>query len=530
MIAALAVAGERVMSYRRYGPPQLLLIGYDPARDLPADHLARLVEQVVEQTVRPPRRDRQPGQPPYDPRLCVKVLVYGYATGVRSSRQLERHCRESLPYLFLTRGDTPSYHTLCTARTQEGEYLEAVWEGLFAVAAAVGLERLGRIVVDSTKLRADASPEAVVKRDEFAAVRAELARILAEAAQVDAREAAEGTAGRTELGRTVPREQMRDILRRVRRQQRDARRAAASPPPGGDGNEPPPECGGRKGSEGGGGSGENPATLPLDGLAAPRGEAPASTATTRPMRAPMLQRVAAGLQALLEAETDGRKHLCLTDPEARMMAGGSARSVRECHSFEVAVDQGLLVVGQTTQVPHDNGRLEALVAAAARQEPVGVQAVTGDSGYYAGDAVGRLITAGVDVCVPDSNTAGDLHRGQAIGTVRQQHQGQVPFTYDAAADVYRCPEQNTLVPTQQRAQNGQQVQVYRAQADCTACPQADACLTQPGAHHRTLKVGQYAAVLEAARQRFAAAEHQERYRHRGEAVETVFGFLRGTLG
>src|SRR4051812_43073030 len=116
------------MGYRRYGPPLRLLFGYDPVRDLAPDHLARLVEQVVEATVQPPRRPDQPGQPPYDPRLCVKVLIYGSAPGGRFSRQLARHCKESLPFLFLTRGDTPSYHTLCTARTQEGAYLEAVWE------------------------------------------------------------------------------------------------------------------------------------------------------------------------------------------------------------------------------------------------------------------------------------------------------------------------------------------------------------------------------------------------------------------
>ena len=75
----------------------------------------------MEATVTPPRRPPGPGQPPFDPRLPLKVLVYGYATGQRSSRQLERLCAESLPYLFLTRGDTPSYQTLCTVRVEQTE-------------------------------------------------------------------------------------------------------------------------------------------------------------------------------------------------------------------------------------------------------------------------------------------------------------------------------------------------------------------------------------------------------------------------
>src|SRR5260221_7422449 len=103
------------MGYRHHGPPAPLLIGYDPFRDLPLDHLARLIEYVVEETVKPKQRDPGPGQPPFDPRLCVKVLIYAYCTGVRSSRLMERNCKENLAYLFLTRGEAPSYHTLFTA-------------------------------------------------------------------------------------------------------------------------------------------------------------------------------------------------------------------------------------------------------------------------------------------------------------------------------------------------------------------------------------------------------------------------------
>jgi Transposase DDE domain len=188
------------------------------------------------------------------------------------------------------------------------------------------------------------------------------------------------------------------------------------------------------------------------------------------------------------------------------------------------------VVGQTTAEGTENARLEPLVAAAQAHEPEGVKAVDGDSGYYAGDALGRLIRAGIDTCVPDSDTAADLHRGRAIGTTRAHHQGQVAFEYDAENDRYQCPEGNTLRRTQRRRHGGQEVSVYRAERDCPGCPQADACLRQPEAKRRTLKVGQSAELLAAARERFREPAHQERYRHRGEVVETVFGFVRGTLG
>jgi len=246
----------------------------------------------------------------------------------------------------------------------------------------------------------------------------------------------------------------------------------------------------------------------------------------------MLPRVKAAIAALDAASADGRRHLCLTDPDARMMPAGREKQVRECHSFEVAVDReaGLLVVGQTTQEGNDNARLEPIVAAAQAQEPAGVKAADADSGYYAGDAIGRLLAAGLDLCVPDSNTACDLHRGQPIGTTRARARGQVLFEYDAAADLYRCPEGNELRPRQQRPVHGQTLTDYRAVRDCRACPRAGDCLTQAKAKRRTLRVGEHHAALETALERFNESEHQERYRHRGEVVESVFGFVRGVLG
>jgi transposase len=517
------------MSYRPYAPPAPLLIGYDPVRDLPPDHLARLVEQAVEEALPVPRRPRGRGQPPFDPRLPINVLVYGYATGTRSSRQLARLCDESLPYLFLTRGDTPSYKTLCTVRVEQTEGIEAVWIGLFTVAQELKLERLGHLVVDSTKLRANASPEAVVTPDEYEPLRQELTRILEEARQVDEREAAEGHPGTTRLGVVAKPEQMREILRRVRTRRAQekqrakaaaaraerARAARAAAPTDGPaaGTTPPPAA-------------EGAAVAP----------APADAPTEEPPRGPlgprMIRRLQAGVAALEAAAAEGRKHLCLTDPEARMMGEGREKKIRECYSFEVAVDReaGLLVVGQISQEPSDNTRLERLVAAAQPHEPAGVKAVDGDSGYYSGGAIGRLLAAGLDLCVPDSQTAGDLHRGQPIGTVRASTRGRVEFEYDAAADCYRCPEGNRLCRVQTRVDSGQQITEYRAQRECRGCPLAGECLTQAKAQYRTLKISQYQAELEADRQRFADPAHQERYRHRGEVVETVFGFVRGTLG
>src|SRR5207247_9063016 len=123
--------------------------------------------------------------------------------------------------------------------------------------------------------------------------------------------------------------------------------------------------------------------------AAPAGAA-AAPAPRRPVSARMRAQLRAALMALALALATGRKHLCLTDPDAEMMGEGRTKRVQECHSFEVVVDReaGLLVVGQTSQEGNDNTRLEPLVAAAQAHEPAGGKEAGGDRGFNHGDRQG----------------------------------------------------------------------------------------------------------------------------------------------
>jgi len=484
------------MSYRAYPPPTIKPDGYDPVRDLPANHLAWLVESTVEAALQGRTLPPGDGQPPFDLRLCAKVLIYGYATGIRSSRLLQRNCEENLPFLLLTRGDTPSYRTLCSFRVHHADIIEEIWLQLFVVANKLGFKRLGRVVMDSSKFKADASAESVVKEDEYEALRQQLLLILKEADQADLKDEQQPP-GTTSLEREVKPEQMRDILRRVRGE------IAAS----------------KKKSR---------ASLPAD---------PTDEVGERPPLGPrMLERVVAAVDTLDEAQKEGRKHACLTDPDARMMGEGRDKLIKECHSFEVVVDKDaqLLVAGQVTQEGNDNARLQPLLEAARPHEPEGIHSVDADSGYYKGEVIGQLAQQGVDTCIPDSLTAQGLKQGSLTSnpsSLQASSDTSVALVYNAERDVFVCAMGKDLPVKQQRQQGGRDVKIYATQTACTGCPLAAACLRKSTSKHRTTSRPVDASnPIDTALARFTEADHQQRYHDRGMMVETVFGFLRHILG
>lgn len=173
---------------------QAFLLPPDMREWLPAGHLAWFVIDAVESldlarwAVRQTPAGSVAGRAGYDPRVLLGLLVYGYATGVRSSRRIERACTEDVAFRVICAQDVPDHATVARFRRKHFADAAAV-EGLFGqvlvLAARAGLGRLGLIAVDGTKIAASASKEA--NRAE-ARLRELAGEILAEAEAADAGE------------------------------------------------------------------------------------------------------------------------------------------------------------------------------------------------------------------------------------------------------------------------------------------------------------------------------------------------------
>jgi transposase len=143
---------------------------------LPPDHLARFVVDAVAQLDLSPiyARYGSRGGEPYAPEILIGLIFYGYATGVFSSRKIERGTYESAPFRFIAGNLHPDHDTLANFRKTFLPELQALFVEILLIAQMVGVLQLGRISLDGSKLHADASKANAVSYKRLLEIKAKL--------------------------------------------------------------------------------------------------------------------------------------------------------------------------------------------------------------------------------------------------------------------------------------------------------------------------------------------------------------------
>jgi transposase len=179
--------------YRTYLPEQDLLLPPNPRQWLAEDHLVYFVSEVVDQldlsAMHAVYEKEKRGQPPYDPRLMTKLLVYGYCTGVYSSRRIQKRLREDIPFKVLAAGNEPDFRTISDFRKIHIETLQGLFEQVLAMALECGAIQLGRVSLDGTKLKANASKHKAMSygrmKEKQQQLKAEVKQLLDQATAAD---------------------------------------------------------------------------------------------------------------------------------------------------------------------------------------------------------------------------------------------------------------------------------------------------------------------------------------------------------
>ena len=326
-------------TYRCYLPEQSLLLPPDLRDWLPDGHLAYFVSELVDElhlgAIESYYEAETRGQPPYHPRLMVKLLVYGYCLGVRSSRKIARRVDEDIAFRVLAADNRPDFRTLSDFRKIHLKALEALFEQVLRLALEAGALKIGRVALDGTKMKANASKHKAMSwqrmRQTQRRLRREAREILAEAERVDEQEDARWGEWRgDELPAELARRESR--LARIREAKKALQQRAR-------------EC------------------------AAAADKAPEQVAQAQP------------------AEKDQYN---FSDPESRIMKSGDG--FVQAYNAQAAVEPTCqLIVGQTlTNEANDKRQLEPLVEAVEQQTGQRPTGVLADSGYCSDENLAYL--------------------------------------------------------------------------------------------------------------------------------------------
>jgi transposase len=153
---------------------------------LPEKHLARFVVEVIDGLdLRVMRGSyRGSGSASYPPSLLLGILVYGYATGVFSSRKLERATYDSVAFRFIAANQHPDHDTIAAFRRRFLKEIEGLFVQVLEVAREMGVLKMGTVALDGTKIHANASRHSALSYEHAGKIEAQLkvAELLAEAA------------------------------------------------------------------------------------------------------------------------------------------------------------------------------------------------------------------------------------------------------------------------------------------------------------------------------------------------------------
>jgi transposase len=330
---------------------------------LPEHHLGRFVVDVVEQLdlSAMSKAYRGSGSASYHPQLLVELLIYGYATGVFSSRKLERATYDSVAFRFVAANQHPDHDTIAAFRRRFLKEIEALFVKILLLAREMGLLKLGTVALDGTKIHANASKHSALSYEHAckieAQLRAEVAELLAKAEAADRADDPDGMSIPEELARREARlKKIAEAKAKIeaRAEERYEREKA-----------------------------EHEAKLAArEAKEKATGKKPGGKPPAPPAEGPM-----------------PGDQVNLTDEESRIMpvSGGG---FEQCYNAQAAVaeDSLLVVAGDVVQAPNDKQQLEPMLAkiGALPQELGKAETLLGDNGYFSEANVNACEAAGID--------------------------------------------------------------------------------------------------------------------------------------
>jgi len=328
---------------------------------LPETHLARFLVDVVSaldlDTIYGSYREKDGrGQAAYAPEMMVRLLLYGYATGVYSSRKIQTRTFEDVAFRFLSGDQHPDHTTIAEFRKRHLEALSGLFTQALLLCSEAGLVKLGHVAIDGTKIKANASKHKAMSykrmNETEARLKSEIDALLAAAEKTDAEE--DALHGKDRHGDELPAELQRRTSRL--RKIQEAKSAL---------EEKAKEEAARQRAE-------------VEQKLAEREEGEKRTGKKKRGRKPQLPDPE-------QASPDDTAQRNFVDPESRIMPDGANKgSFVQGYNAQIAVDSEsqVIVAAEVTQETNDKKQLLPMIVQIAINLEQKPEKVSADTGYF----------------------------------------------------------------------------------------------------------------------------------------------------
>ena len=364
-------------TFRDYHPDQGFLLPPNPRDWLPEGHVSLFLSDVIDHLdmgciLAEYEKGDGRGQPPYHPRMMFKLLVYGYATGKRSSRKIQEATYTDVAFRVLAGGQHPDHASISEFRRRHLKHIAELFLKVLELCSETGLVKLGNVALDGTKMKASASKHKAMSYERMCQtekrLQEEIDALLKQAEEVDTAE--DARYGKEGSGTELPEE-----LKRRESRLAKIREAKAA----------------------------------LEEAAREKARQDAAAAQAK-IEERERQEQETGVKAkgakpkVVDPETavpDPKAQRNFTDPESRIMKDGATKSFEQAYNAHVAVDEHaqIILAARVTQEANDKQQLVPTLKAVEENTGHKPKAALADAGFLSEAAVTDPALEGIDLYV-----------------------------------------------------------------------------------------------------------------------------------
>lgn len=462
--------------FKEYDQGQIMLLPPDIRDIIPTDHICYVINDVVDNIDLSIVEDTYSngtnvgGASAFSPRMIIKAIFYAYSQGIRSSRLIEKKCREDLVFRYLCAGVYPDHSTINLFRKKHLVNLENLFSQIVILCGQMNMSDFSDISIDGTIFKASASKKNTFNREEIAKWRKRMKKILKEANRIDKKEnkkyGAERGYDQLPARLADPKTRKKEIARLMDKMNRL-------------------EMADEKIVE--------------------------------------KQEKVKNETALVKKGSMHNNHN-IVDNDANLMKLKNTKAVRPSYNGQIATSNQIITAYDVTDEAIDEPSLNVMIEKSKSNTKQDVKTVKADCGYWSKKNMEKLENTEIDAYIPDRRKSFE-EKGMRDGTLNKYHRNY--FKYNEERDEFICPEGKVLkLKIINRDKNDRDKVVNQRYFcdDCEKCKVKSKC-TEAKSKQICVdwKLEEYKKTM---RIKLNTKEGKQKYLERMSDVEPVFGNIK----